>query len=221
MGKEQAGKGKHLFLCFACLIALQLGLQGCLSYFEKTEPDMKKVEADQAMAEADQYVALAKSLRAEGEYEAAFRASHELFLRHTPTHGDEALLEMALIYAHPSNPNFDYQTSLQYLNKLAGDFPKSHVADDGLMWTLTIQKILEKEREIDELRKTDELHQKALGREEEEIQGLQQHIANLQAEIKDLQLERKTLNHSIEELTDQIRKLKEIDLKIEEKRRNQ
>jgi len=219
MGKEQAGKGKHLFLCFACLIALQLGLQGCLSYFKKAEPDLKKTEADQDMVEADQYLALAKSLRAEGEYEAAFRASQELFLRYAHTHGDEALLEMALIYAHPSNPNFDYQISLQYLNKLTGDFPKSPVADDGLMWILTIQKIQEKEREIAELRKTYKLHQKALGREEEKIQGLQGQIADLQAEIRDLQEERKTLNHSIEELTDQIRRLKEIDLNIEEKRR--
>jgi hypothetical protein len=218
MGEEQARKGKHLFLCFACLITLQLGLQGCLSYFKKPEPDLKKTEAEREMAEADQYLALAKSLRAEGEYQAAFRASHELFLHYEPTHGDKALLEMALIFAHPSNPDSDYKTSLQYLKQLTEDFPKSPVADDGLMWIRTIQKILEREKEIAELRKTIERQQKAFGKK---VQVLQEQIANQQAEIQDLQAERKALNHSIEELTDQIRKLKEIDLNIEEKRRTQ
>jgi len=199
-------------------MTLQLGLQGCLSYFKKAEPALKKTEAEPEMAEADQYVALAKSLRAEGEYQAAFRASHELFLRHASTHGDKALLEMALVYAHPLNPNSDYQISLQYLKKLTGDFPKSPVADDGLMWILTIQKILEREKEMAEMRKASELQQKAF---EKKVQGLQEKIADQQAEIQDLQAERKALNHSIEELTDQIRKLKEIDLKIEEKRRTQ
>jgi hypothetical protein len=218
MGEEQARKGKHVFLCFACLIALLLGLQGCLSYFEKTGPDLKKTEAELEMEVADQYLALARSLRADGEYQAAFRASHELFLRYPATHGDKALLEMALIYAHPANPNSDYQTSLQYLKKLTGDFPESPVADEGLMWILTIQNILERERDIAELRKTNKLEQKA---HEREVKGLQEQIAGRQAEIRGLQEERKALNRSIEELTDQIRKLKEIDLKIEEKRRTQ
>ncbi|MEJ2725758.1 MAG: hypothetical protein P8175_14170 [Deltaproteobacteria bacterium] len=218
MGEEQTWKGKHLFLCFACLIALLLGLQGCVSYFKRAEPDLEKMESERKMQEADQYLALARSLRADGEYQAAFRASHELFLRYPATHGDKALLQMALIYAHPSNPKSDYEASLQYLKKLTADFPESPVADDGLMWILTIQKIRERERDIAELRKTNKLQQRA---HEREIQELQEQITHRKAEIRGLQEERKALNRSIEELTDQIRKLKEIDLKIEEKRRTQ
>ena len=106
--------------------------------------------------------------------------------------GDQALFQMGLIYISPGNANQDYHKSLQYFQRVGNEFPNSEIRGEADTWVFLLHKIIKKGKKIDQLNNKNRFFERAL-KEKEEI----------------------TKN-----LKDQIEKLKEIDLGIEEKKRN-
>jgi tetratricopeptide (TPR) repeat protein len=85
--------------------------------------------------EAKQYLHRGKELLARGDYEGAIQEHLKILAlaAHRPPE-DEALFNMAWIYAHPGYPNKDYKKSIFFLEKLLKDFPKSSWSEQAKIW---------------------------------------------------------------------------------------
>ena len=107
MGRKRIRQGKHLHVFIACVILAGIcgcsGLQGVLA-----RPDYWQ---------ADHYLA-------GGDYQAALKQYREITELY-PQAADEALFEMGCLYAHPKNPQRDYQKSLDAFRRVVNDFPRS------------------------------------------------------------------------------------------------
>ena len=206
MGSEQARKRKHLFLCFACSIMISLVTGGCIHFHIRQEGEEK--------------LARARSLMSQGAFEASFRESEQVLRRYHQSQGDQALFLMGLIYLHPQNPNADYQKSLGYFQWLEKEFPDSPLRSEAEIWISVLQKSLKKEKEIKALNEVRNLKEKEINRKKQEINKLRDQVESMQNQREVLQRLTGELNQQIRDLQKQIKQLKEIDLGIEEKRRD-
>lgn len=186
MGRERTREGKYLLLYPAYCIALLLGIWGCTHFPENWKGEGR--------------LARAWTLFAKGKYGASLRETKEVLRIYPRTLGDLALFQMGLIYAHPKNPDQDYERSLKHFQKVIKDFPQSKFKNQAEVWVLFILEIMDKEEEIVELRQEGSHLGKALGKEEQKVRKLESQV---------------------EKLKDQLLRLKEIDLGIEEKRGQQ
>lgn len=155
--------------------------------------------------QGEQRLARARVLMTKGDYQASLRENKEVLRLFLQTLGDQALFQMGLIYAHPENPNLDYQKSLECFQRLIKEFPQSDLGNKAKIWVLFLQEIIDKDKEIGRLNEKIGLLEKVLEEKEKRINTLQSQIRELQAQI--------------ENLKGQIEQLKEIDLGIEEKKR--
>jgi DNA repair exonuclease SbcCD ATPase subunit len=170
--------------------------------------------------EGEQRLEMARSLMSEEAFEASLRESQKVLRRHPQTHGDGALFQMGLIYLHPQNPNSDYQKSLQYFQRLTREFPGSDLRSEAQIWIFVLQKLSEKEKDIEALNEIWNLKEKELTERQEEIIDLRDQVETLQDQTKSLRSQTRKLDQQIKDLKKQIEQLKEIDLGIEEKRRD-
>jgi peptidoglycan hydrolase CwlO-like protein len=206
MGSERAGKRKHLFLCFACSIIISLATDGCVHFHVNQE--------------GEEDLARARSLMHQGAFEASLRESQEVLTRYPQSQGDRALFQMGLIYLQPQNPNVDYQKSLGYFQRLEREFPRSDLRSDAEIWILILQKISEKDKDIEILKKIWNQKAKELAEKQEDVKKLRHQVESLQNQTKSLEHQTGELEQQINDLQKQIKQLKEIDLGIEEKRRD-
>ena len=228
MDSERARKRKRLFLCFACSITMSLAIHGCVHLLMNPE--------------GERHLATARSLMSKGEFEASLRESREILRRYPKAYGDRALCQMGLVYLHPQNPNSDYQMSIEYFQRLAREFPGSSLRSEAEIWISLLQTISEKEKEIDALNRIRNLEEKELTEKKEDMKELQGQVEKLQNQAKALQSQTEDLEKALQSQTDdleralqsqtddlekqikdlkeQIKQMKEIDLGIEEKRRD-
>ena len=206
MGSEQARKRKYLFLCFACSIMISLATDGCIHFHLKQEGEEDLVRA--------------RSLMSQGLFEASLRESQEVLVRYPQSQGDQALFQMGLIYLHPQNPNVDYQKSLEYFQRLEREFPDSQMSSKAEIWVSLLQKSLEKEEDIKALNEALNLKEKEVAKKQQEINQLRNQVEGLQNQRELLQDLTGELNQQIKDLQKQIKQIKEIDLGIEEKKRD-
>jgi transcriptional regulator with GAF, ATPase, and Fis domain len=122
------------------------------------------------------------------------------------------LYRQGLILAHPRNPDLDYEKSKAYFQAVLRDFPETPLRQGSETWILTLDTIIEKDRQIEALTR------KLTLQEESVLKSLKMNN-RLKTQVKNLKSEIKTSQHQIEELKKQIETLKMIDLKIEKKKR--
>ena len=206
MGSKRTGKRKHLFLCLACSIMISLATDGCVHFRIRQEGEEDLVRA--------------RSLMSQGLFEASLRESQEVLRRYPQSQGDHALFLMGIIYAHPQNPNADYQKSLGYFQRLKKEFPGSDLKAEAEIWISVLQKSLEKEEDIKALNEARNLKEKEISSRKQEINRLRIQVESLQNQRKVLQRLIGELDQQVRDLQKQIKQLKEIDLGIEEKRRD-
>ena len=132
MGRERTRARKLIYFCVAGLIGL--ALQGCAS-LEKMRVEIKE------RVEARQYLHSGKGLLAQGDYEGAIHEHLKILSLaiHRPPE-DEALFNMAWIYAHPGYPNKDYKKSVFFFEKLLKDFPQSSWSQKARIWVKILQE---------------------------------------------------------------------------------
>ncbi len=98
----------------------------------------------------------AKNLFAHRDYDGSLKICQKILsvTGKTPP-GDEALYNMALIYAHAENGNRDYSKSLLCLERLLKEYPKSPLAVEAKIWVALLQEnkdlrqMIEKTNQID------------------------------------------------------------------------
>jgi hypothetical protein len=143
MGGERARTGKHLYHCAACLIAAALAACVPLGTLGGSDPytHLRRVEP----------------LMAQHDFEGALHESQEV-IDHSPQAppGDEALFDMALIFAHYANPKKDYHRSLVLFTRVVKEFPDSPRVEEAKVWIgvlETMEKTKQVDVDIDELKK--------------------------------------------------------------------
>jgi len=141
--------------------------------------------------QGEQHLAAARQLLTIGDYKAALAENRKVLAQFPPGLADQALFQTGLIYMHPHNPGLNYQKSIAAFQDLIDKYPASRLRPDAEIWVLMIGQFMTQEKQI---------------------QVLKQRNAPLIRKLR-------TQHTKINQLQDQLEKLKHIDIKIEEKKR--
>ncbi len=145
----------------------------------------------QKPSEEKQLLLRAKSSFARGDFLTSIKENQEILNRFPEKYGDHALYAMGLIHAYPEYPDANYETSLTFFQKLIRDYPESVFKNQAKIWISILNQAAENETAMDKKSKQIDRLKNALKAEKKQIKNLQ----------------------------NQIKGLKEIDLGIEEKKR--
>ncbi|HLC17070.1 MAG TPA: hypothetical protein VJL89_12680 [Thermodesulfovibrionia bacterium] len=205
MGKKQAWQRKLFFIHLAAFLIIFTGLQqGCKS------PQILK---------GNESIRNAKLFMAKGDYESSVRLYEETLNRFPRTHGDQALLQIGLIYGNPDNPNRDYHISLKSFQMILQEYPSSNVKEEAAILASVIQQILNKEEEINRLKIKNEYEQKARLDRYRKMNELQDNVSRSEKKVANLTKQIKQLKAQIAQYKKQAEKFKEVDLEIEKLKR--
>ena len=139
-----------------------------------------------------EHLKVAEKLITKGNYEGGLKEYGEV-LRLCPkvSPGDSALFHVGLIWAHPDNLQMDYKKSLTYFQQLVRDFPQSASRERARVWVYAISELIRSESKLKDLEKSVDYLKSRLKENDEKINALKK----------------------------QLKKIKEIDIGIEEKKR--
>ena len=214
MGKKPGWTRQHFFLYPAGIMILLLGIGGCI------EPE-KRYQAKKSLdslfeTRGERGLAIARLLMSKGFFEEALEKNREVLREYPETLGDRALLQIAVIYAHPSNPAASLQTSGNTLERLVKNYPESDLKIEAETWTLVLREI----EALDESynNKNSELKHKLDLLEAQTIEKNEK-LKDLSGEKRVLQSRQNELTKKIEQLQSQLDRLKNVDIGIEEKKR--
>ena len=206
MGTKPAWKRKYFFLHFACIGLLLSFIFGCLHFSEQRQGQKLLDDGIDHLGSRQFEASRAKSLTVLNRFPLGL--------------ADRALFQLGLLYAHPENPDRDYNKSLGYFNKIISEFSQSRLRSQAQLWVLIIRDDINKERKIGKLNKKKVSLQKTIELQKIEISNLQEKIKTEKNVDLIVFLEKKVdeQKKEINELLDQIEKLKRVDLGIEEKK---
>jgi hypothetical protein len=142
-------------------------------------------------SEANQLLFQAKSSFASGDFLTSLKKSQEMLNRFPQTYGEHALYMMGLIYANPEYTYVNYDISIHYFKKLVEEYPESVFKNRAEIWISLLNQNMDYAKMIDKKNKRISFLENKLGIEKKEIINLQ----------------------------NQIKRLKEIDLGIEKRKR--
>ena len=195
MGKKRARQRKHLLFYLANCVIIPLLFWGCIHHPEKWK--------------SEEHLARSKYYMSKGDYTMSQKESHTAYSLYPQLLGDEALFQIGMVYAHPANPEKDYQQSKEAFGRLLREYPLSHLEPEAEVWIMVL-------REIQEL-------EKAMETNNNEISQIQNLLKKQRLQLKEIRhdynrrLEAK--EQTIKDLEQNLDRLKEVDLKIEEKKR--
>lgn len=212
MGEKRARRGNKLYLCVALLILL-LPLACTVG---RTGAKM----ADRTGDEAEMHLALSRKLLAEGDYGRALAESEKvLALAGRSIPAAEALFNIGLILAHPDNPARDDAKAVLTLQRLSRDYPASTQADQAKMIAGLIQENQGLNRTVERLNNQAERASSQMERLNSQVEKLNHQVerSNSQVEKSSGQMER--LNSRMDKLQSIIDELKQVDIGVEQKKR--
>ncbi|HEX9158535.1 MAG TPA: tetratricopeptide repeat protein, partial [Syntrophales bacterium] len=161
MGRKRIRQGKHLHLFIACVILAGIcgcsGLQGTLA-----RPDYWQ---------ADHHLA-------GGDYQAALKQYREITELY-PQAADEALFGMGCLYAHPRNPQRDYQKSLDAFRRVVNDYPRSKYREPAEALLSVVGEAASQNSQAASQKKQVEALEKQLDVQQKQIEGLQKQIEQM------------------------------------------
>ena len=128
---------------------------------------------------------------ATGDYRNALEINRRVLAQDPATLADQSLFQIGMIYAHPDNPDRDIQKALQSFQSIIDQYPVSHLQPEAHLWLAVLGQ---------------------LRAQEGQIRFLTQRSAPLEKRLK---IQKK----EISQLKDQLEKLKRIDIRMEEKKR--
>ncbi len=145
-----------------------------------------------SQAQGEQQLLEARQRFANGNYSSALEINRRVLTQFSASLADQAIFQIGLIYAHPHNPDRDIQKAVESFQHIIDRYPASRLRQDAILWRVVLDQIRA---------------------QESQIQALTQRNAPLE---KTLIIQKRKIN----QLQDQLEKLKRIDIKMEEKKRN-
>jgi hypothetical protein len=145
----------------------------------------------QQNSEANQLLLEAKLSFSNGDFLTSLKKNQEMLTRFPQKYGSHALYMMGLIYANPEYTYVNYEISIHFFKKLVKEYPESVFKDKAKIWIWLLNQNMDYAEKIDKKNKRIDLLENELKTDKKEIINLQ----------------------------NQIKRLKEIDLGIEEQKR--
>ncbi len=142
-------------------------------------------------SEANQLLLQAKLSFSSGDFLTSLKKSQEMLNRFPQKYGEHALYIMGLIYANPEYTYVNYEISIHFFKKLVNEYPESVFKEKANIWIWLLNQNMDYAKKVDKKNKR----------------------------IDFLKNELKTDKKQIINLQNQIKRLKEIDLGIEKKKR--
>ena len=138
MGRKHYGAWQCIQICFACIIFLLVS--GCAT-----------LEGIKNRHAASKQFARSQMLLAVGDYEGALSEIWEIqSIDNDGYPGDEAVYNIALIYAHYDNPKKDSAKSLEYFHELIKNYPQSPLTEQARIWVGVLEDIEKSEMKLQE-----------------------------------------------------------------------
>lgn len=206
MGTKRSWKRKYLFLHLACLALLPIIILGCLHFSKKAQGrQLLEQGMDQMLSH---------------RYEASLTSNITVLNQFPDKLADQALFQIGLLYAHPENPNRNYEKSLNSFNRILDGFPESPLRPQAQLCILFVKDVTEKEQQLAMLNGRNASLEKTIEQHKTEISILQKKIEERKKDEMIASLEKKVAEQrsEIDQLLEQIEKLKRVDLRIEEKK---
>lgn len=197
MGRKRARKVEHLFFHVACSVIVLIGLAGC-AHQAPPPSDTPEIKA-QALLSSAAYEA------AQGDFDHALKTNEDVISRYSEIAGDRALYQRGWFFLHPNNPKKNPAKAIGHFSKLKDRFPYSELSDEAETWIITLRAIEQKDLSITVLKN--------------EIQNNQDAMTLLTRKNNTLKARVKNLKRENQNLETQIQKLKNVDLGIEQKKR--
>jgi len=142
-------------------------------------------------SDANQLLLQAKLSFSNGDFLTSFKKNQEMLNRFPQKYGEHALYMMGLIYADPEYTYVNYEISIHFFKKLIKEYPESVFKNKAKIWIWLLNQNMDYAKKMDNRNKR---------------------IAFLENKLK-------TEKKQIINLQNQIKRLKEIDLGIEKKKR--
>ena len=203
MGKKQARKRQHILFFVTGFVIIWIGFSGCLKNDSSYLAKQRIGSVLETGGERD--LADARSFMTRGLYRESLAKSESVLQQYPRSLGDQALLNIGLVYANPANPQADDRKSIEYFQRLTGEHPESTLKAEAESWILVLQDRIQKNKKISQLTDKIDALKKAGKGEDDEYNEMQVKIDELQIQVK--------------ELKNQIHGLKSVDIRIEEKKR--
>ncbi|GMQ79945.1 MAG: hypothetical protein BMS9Abin03_399 [Thermodesulfobacteriota bacterium] len=121
----------------------------------------------------------------------SLKKNQEILNRFPQKYGDHALYMMGLIYVHPENTYVNYEISIHFFKKLVKEYPESAFKNKAKIWIWLLNQNIEYAEKVDKKNKRISFLENKLRTEKKQVINLQ----------------------------NQMKRLKEIDLGIEKKKR--
>lgn len=159
MGRERTTVWQHIFLFSVCLsyffcYGCATSKQGTKCEETSTQQEIPVHQSISRHKEISEHIMRSQELVAAGDFQGALGANQKILSMSAPDlPKDEALYNIALIYAHYNNPHRDYKKSILYLKKLLQEYPKSSFAEQAEVWSevlLLFEKLNRLDIEIEE-----------------------------------------------------------------------
>lgn len=204
MGGKRTRQRKLLLFLVTSSIGLCLGVCNCSS-LKGPWGNMASTESQRFSGQGEGRLARAKALLGRGRYNDALKDAEQVLNAQPQSLGDEALFLIGLIYSNPGNPEQDYQKSLEHFQRLITKFPSSKMRRQADLMLIYVGELMKTKTRLRKLGKKKGQLEKAIAKEKAKGRELKKEVDGCQAELQ--------------KLRDQLEKLKEIDLVIEEKKK--
>jgi outer membrane protein assembly factor BamD (BamD/ComL family) len=203
MGEKQAGKRQHILFFLTGYMIIWIALSGCM---EKDSSYLTKQRIESVLeTEGERRLADARNFMASGRYQESLKRSESVLAQYPRSLGDQALLNLGLLYAHPGYPKADVQKSIKYFQRLVEEYPESMLKDEAQIWIRVLQNRVLADRHMRKLKLT--------------LKAIKKDNKVKTANYKKMQLKANALEDQVKELKNQIDRLKSVDIRIEEKKR--
>jgi tetratricopeptide (TPR) repeat protein len=113
------------------------------------------VTESKAPEETQEYLLRGQKLLSQKKYERAIIEYEKVLSlsRHQPPE-DQALFNIALIYAHFEYPKRDYKKSIDLLNRMLNEYPESPLTEQAKIWIGLLRETMESNKKIEKLYET-------------------------------------------------------------------
>jgi len=199
MGRKPGGQRQYFYFCVALLIFVS----GC----SLTQEAARRRELRESLNAAD-------GLFVRGDFAGSLRAFRKVSeaARDKPP-ADRAAYSMALVYAHPQNPDRDLRQAKSYMDRVVKMFPDSPWAAEAEIWAGVLNDTDSAKREAEKARREAESAK-------EEADKSQLALERMKQDMDRARLEFKKTRQEIEKNKQVIEKSKKVDIEIDQKRRD-
>jgi tetratricopeptide (TPR) repeat protein len=199
MGREPARAGKYVYFC----LALLMFFAGCTLL---PESDRRK--------DIRESLVTGNSALARGEYGASLKAfEHVLLMVQDQPPADVATYNIGLVYAHPLNPQKDRQKAIASFARVVAKFPQSAWAEPAKIWVGVLNE--SEQWQQDTVKSRQLLEQSHQENEQSRLT-----LERTKQEMEKTRLDLDRSRQEIEKSKQMIEKSKQVDMEIEQKRRD-